>query len=563
MTSGQSKAPSGEREQWTSQTGFILAAIGSAVGLGNIWRFPGVAYENGGGAFLVPYLLALLTAGIPILFLDYAIGHRFRGTPPLAFRRLHRGAEPLGWFQIGIAFLISLYYAAVIAWAASYFVFSFDLRWRADPLTFFVSDYLQVGDPVISTSVVSAVAIPLVLVWVAVLVTLALGVAKGVERANTVLLPLLLVTFVGLVVRALTLPGAIDGLDALFTPKWSALLDPAVWIAAYAQIFFSLSIAFGIMITYSSYQRRKANMTSSGLVVAFSNSSFELLAGVGVFATLGFMAHQQGTSVGELEGLTGPILSFVTFPAVIAQMPGGSFFGVLFFGALVMAGFTSIISILQVVSGAVQDKFGLGVRQSAVGVSLVCGILSLALFSTTSGLLALDTVDQWANNIGVVGSAVAMAVLVVWVLRRGEELRFHLNAVSTFKVGRWWFFFIGLLGPVVLAFMLIQRIITLATEGYEDMPQWYLLTFGWGAIALVVVASVVLTALPWRAHRDVGGFEPWPPYDGADHAVGSGRSHRSGVASDRDGRGDHREPPAAPDRADAADHDRPDHRSTP
>src|SRR5690606_12121398 len=117
-----------EREQWSGQLGFIMAAVGSAVGLGNIWRFPGVAYESGGGAFLIPYLVALLTAGIPILFLDYAIGHRYRGAAPLAYRRMKKKAEALGWFQIMLSFIISVYYAAVIAWALSYFVFAFDLR---------------------------------------------------------------------------------------------------------------------------------------------------------------------------------------------------------------------------------------------------------------------------------------------------------------------------------------------------------------------------------------------------------------------------------------------------
>jgi neurotransmitter:Na+ symporter, NSS family len=504
------------REQWTGQTGFILAAIGSAVGLGNIWRFPGVAYENGGGAFLIPYLCALLTAGIPVLFLDYAVGHRFRGTAPLAFRRIKGWTEHLGWFQIILSFVIAVYYAAVIAWAASYFVYSFTLEWGDDPQGFFLSEYLQVGDPELSTTIVPAVAIPLALVWVSLLVILALGVARGVQRVNVIFLPLLVIAFLGLVVRAITLPGAVDGLDELFTPNWAALGDLNVWIAAYAQIFFSLSIAFGIMVTYSSYQRRKANMTSSGLVVAFANSSFEILAGIGVFATLGFLAHQQSTTIGELEGLTGPIMSFVTFPATISEMPGGNIFGVVFFASLVMAGYTSIISILQGVSGAVQDKFGVGRREAAVGVTLVCGLISLALFSTTSGLLALDTVDQWANNIGVVFSAIAMTVILIWVLRKGEELRFHLNAVSTFKIGRVWTFLVGLVAPVFLSVMLVQRATTLARDGYEDLPSWYLLTFGWGCVAFIVVAAVILTRMPWRVHRDEAGYHPWPPLEPVD-----------------------------------------------
>jgi neurotransmitter:Na+ symporter, NSS family len=498
-----------QRETWTGNTGFILAAIGSAVGLGNIWRFPGVAYESGGGAFLIPYLVALLTAGIPILFLDYAIGHRYRGAAPLAYRRMKKPAEALGWFQITLSFVISVYYAAVIAWALSYFVFAFDLRWGEDTAAFFVGEYLQVSDPGVSASMVSSVAIPLAVVWLAVLVVLALGVAKGVEKVNVIGIPLLGIAFAGLVIRALALPGAVDGLNAFFTPEWGALLDLDVWIAAYSQIFFSLSIAFGIMVTYSSYQRRKANMTTSGLVVAFANSSFELLAGIGVFATLGFLAFRQRVEIAELEGLTGPILSFVTFPAVISEMPGGNIFGAVFFASLVVAGFTSLLSILLGVAATVQEKFGLSWRASAISVSAVCAVISFALFSTTSGLLALDTVDQFANNIGIVLSAIVMCVLIVWVFRRGNLLRTHLNAVSTFHIGRWWLWLVGLVAPVFLLVMLGQKLYSLITEGYEDLPSWYLAVFGWGTIAFALIMAVILTAIPWK-DRDDPSFRPWP-----------------------------------------------------
>jgi NSS family neurotransmitter:Na+ symporter len=509
-TTGGAAAQDAPREEWTGQVGFIIAAIGSAVGLGNIWRFPGVAYENGGGAFLVPYLIALLTAGIPILFLDYALGHRFRGSAPTAFRRVARWLEGLGWFQVMICFVIAIYYTAVIAWAVSFFVFSFDLRWGDDPAAFFTGEYLQLADPGISFDFVPAVLIPLVLVWVVTIVVLAAGVAKGVQRANTVFLPLLVVAFLVLVVRSLFLEGAADGLDALFTPNWAALGDANVWIAAYSQIFFSLSIAFGIMITYASYRKRRANLTSPGLVVAFSNSSFEILAGIGVFATLGFLAHEEGIGVGELEGISGPILSFVTFPAIVSEMPGGPIFGALFFGSLAMAGFTSLLSILQVVSAAFQEKFGWTPRGAATRVGVVSAVVSVLLFSTTTGLIALDTADQWANNIGIVASAVLTTILVVWVQRRGEELRYHLNAVSTFQVGRWWVWLVGLLAPVVLGYMLVSRIVTLLTDGYEGYPACYLAVFGWGAVLLIVVGAAVLTAMRWRRSPD--DFAAWPPF---------------------------------------------------
>ena len=503
------------REEFTGQVGFILSAIGSAVGLGNIWRFPGVAYENGGGAFLIPYLVALLTAGIPILFLDYAVGHRFRGSAPTALRRVKRWLESLGWFQVMICFAISVYYAAVLAWALSFFVYSFDLRWGGDPAGFFTGSYLELADvggadPWITLDFVPQVLLPLLVVWAAAIVVLVAGVAKGLERTNMVFIPLLVVAFGILVVRSLTLEGSVAGLDAFFTPSWSALGDPNVWIAAYSQIFFSLSVAFGIMITYASYRRRRANQTAPGLVVAFANSSFEILAGIGVFAALGFLAAREGVAVGELEGLTGPILSFVTFPAIVSQMPGGPLFGALFFGSLVMAGFTSLISILQVVSAGFQEKFGLTRRQAPVAIGLVAAVLSVLGFSTTTGLIALDTVDQWANNIGIVASAVFTCVFVVWGLRKAPELRYHLNAVSTVRIGWWWYACVGIVVPVILGYMLVSRIVTLLTEGYEGYAGWYLAVVGWGAVALFLLGAWLLTAQRWRSDPDV--FEAWPPY---------------------------------------------------
>ncbi len=149
-------------------------------------------------------------------------------------------------------------------------------------------------------------------------------------------------------------------------------------------------------------------------------------------------------------------------------MPGGPIFGALFFGSLAMAGFTSLLSILQVVSGF-QEKFGWTPRQASVRLGVVSAVISVLLFSTTTGLVALDTADQWANNIGIVGSAVLMSVLVLWVLRRGPELRYHLNAVSTFRLGPWWQVLVAVLAPLVLGYMLVSRIVTLVVDGYEGI----------------------------------------------------------------------------------------------
>jgi NSS family neurotransmitter:Na+ symporter len=485
------------REQFAGRWAFIFAAIGSAVGLGNIWRFPYVAYENGGGAFIIPYLVALLTAGIPLLFFDYAIGHRFKGSPPLAFRRLSRWTESIGWWQVGICFVIGVYYAAIIAWAAMYTWFSLNEAWGDDPEAFFFGQYLQASEDVApSLDFVPSVFWPMLIVWVILLIMLGLGVQNGIARASLIGIPVLVVMFIILVIVALTLPGAIDGLNSFFTPHWEALLNPQVWIAAYGQIFFSLSVGFGIMITYSSYLKRRTNLTGSGLMVGFSNSSFEILAGIGVFSALGFMAQANGVRVDEV--VTGGIgLAFIAFPTLISQAPLGALIGVLFFASLVFAGFTSLISILEVVVSAVKDKLGWSRWVTVSVVVGVSGIISLLMFSTTSGIHLLDVTDAWANNFGIVGAALVAVFVVSWLLRRLDNMINHLNAVSSFRVGRVYKVLVAVILPIVLAYMWISDVVLKATQGYEDMPSWFLNTFGWGMSIALIVIAILLSLIPW------------------------------------------------------------------
>lgn len=492
-----SEATEARRGRFNSRQVFILAAIGSAVGLGNIWRFPYVAYENGGGSFMVPYLVALLTAGIPFLFLDYAIGHRNRGSAPLSFARLRRPTEFLGWWQVGICFLIAVYYAAVIAWALRYVFFSFNQAWGDDPEGFLFADFLQAGDLEISTSPVWGVLLPLLLVWLVVLAVMVLGVQRGIGATAMVAIPVLIITFALLVIRALTLDGAGEGLNALFTPNWDALSEPGVWAAAYGQIFFSLSIGFGIMITYASYVHRRTDMTGSGLVVGFSNSGFELLAGIGVFAALGFMAQAQGVAVDEVAS-DGLGLAFVAFPTLINEAPGGALIGVLFFGSLVLAGLTSLISVIEVVISAVRDKLEL----SRVGASLVVGVpaalISLVLLGTTSGVYVLDIVDHFINQFGILLVAVVSMLVVAWVLRALPTLAAHVNITGSFRLGPIWYAMVAVVAPIALGYVLVRAFLDDLDTPYEGYPTWMLATFGWGAAVAVIVVGVLLSLFRWR-----------------------------------------------------------------
>jgi NSS family neurotransmitter:Na+ symporter len=489
-----------DRGAFSGRLAFIFAAIGSAVGLGNIWRFPAVAYENGGGAFILPYLVALLSAGIPLLFLDYAIGHRWRGSAPAAWRRLKRWTEFIGWWQVLIALIIALYYALILAWATNYTIFSFDQRWGDDAGGFF-DEYTQAlggADATVSFDFVPAVLISMIVVWLAVIVVMALGVQKGIAASSIIFIPLLVVMFIILVVRSLFLPGAIDGLDAFFTPNWAALLDGRVWIAAYGQIFFSLSVAFGIMLTYSSYLKKKTDLTGSGLVVGFANSGFEILCGIGVFSALGFMAQAQGLAVDEVVA-DGIGLAFIAFPTIISEAPAGALIGVLFFGSLVLAGFTSMISIVEVVIAAVQDKFGLARVPATLAVSVPMAVVSVVLFSTTMGLPLLDVMDKWANEYGIVAAAAVSTIVVSYLVRGLPTLRDHLNYAGTFPIGRVWTVCVAAIAPLVLGVSLILSTISLVTADttYSEYPAWFNLVFGWlMAIGLVVVA-IILSLIPW------------------------------------------------------------------
>jgi NSS family neurotransmitter:Na+ symporter len=506
------------RGAFSSRKVFIFAAIGSAVGLGNIWRFPYVAYENGGGAFIIPYLVALLAAGIPFLFLDYALGHRNRGSAPLSFARLRRRSEGLGWWQVGICFMIAVYYAAVIAWAVRYTFFSIDKAWGDDPEGFFFGNFLQAGEPGVQADLVPGVLVQLLIVWLAVIAIMVAGVQKGIGATSIVFIPVLFVAFGILVVQALFLDGAAQGLDALFTPNWEALTEPGVWGAAFGQIFFSLSIGFGIMITYSSYVHRDTDMTGSGAVVGFANSSFELLAGIGVFAALGFMAQASGDPVNEVAS-DGIGLAFIAFPTIISEAPAGALIGVLFFASLVIAGLTSLVSVIEVVISAVRDKFEMTRVGAALAVSVPCTVISLIFFSTTSGIYVLDIVDHFINQFGILLVAVVSMLVISWGFRALPMLADHLNHNGSIHIGTWWRVLISIVAPVALAYILLDGLITDLDKPYEGYPQWMLVTFGWGAAVAVLVFGFLATAVPWRPETSLE-----VPPTAADSAASKGDS---------------------------------------
>lgn len=484
-----------ERSQWGSRLGFLLAAMGSAIGLGNIWRFPAVAYENGGGAFFIPYLFALLTAGIPMLIMEFTIGHKYRSSAPRSLKRISGGMEWIGWWQVIISFVISTYYPIIIAWASMYAYFSFSQAWGDNPEKFFKNDFLNMATPGEFGAFVPSVLIPLVIIWAIVFIILFRGVKKGIELANRIFIPLLLICFLLIVIRAVTLPGAITGLNAFFEPDWSSIMNGSVWVAAYGQIFYSLSIGFAIMITFSSYLPKNSDITNNAFITGFSNSSFELLAGIGVFGALGFMATQTGQSVSEVvEGGIG--LAFMVFPEIVSQMPASALFGFLFFISLVLAGLSSMVSINETYIAALQEKFNISRRKSVlIGVSLA-SIVSV-LYATQGGLVLLDTVDYFINNYGVALVGLIEVVGIAWFARELNNLKSHANEVSDLKIGSWWQFSLRFITPLVLGYMMIQNLRTDMIHAYGDYPREFLFNFGWTIVIGAIALGAFITIKKW------------------------------------------------------------------
>lgn len=232
------------RDRWGSRTIFILAAIGSAVGLGNAWRFPGMAYNNGGGAFLIPYFVALITAGIPLLLLEINVGKKFQAGAPTAFGRIHRRFEGLGWWAVLTSFVIVAYYTVILGWSFNYMWASITQAWSGNAADYFINKVLQrSGGPGEIGGFSLPVLATLVLAWISVWWCVRNGVhSVGKVVKWTVTMPVVLMIILG--IRTITLPGAIEGLNYYLKPDFSALLDVKVWAAAYGQVFFSLSGPF-------------------------------------------------------------------------------------------------------------------------------------------------------------------------------------------------------------------------------------------------------------------------------------------------------------------------------
>jgi len=441
-----------------------MAAIGSAVGLGNLWRFPYICYANGGGAFPIPYFIALLTAGIPLMILEYGLGIRMQGSAPRSLAKLNRRWEFVGWWALIIGMMISMYYIMIMGVSGVYLANSFSakLPWgtTADSAgTFFVQQVLQrSGGPFQLGGMAWGVLIAAIITWFVIFLIIFKGV-RQVGRVVMVTVPLPWLMILILMVRGFTLPGAAEGLNFYLAPNWSKLLEPSTWMAAYGQIFFSLSLGFGIMIAYASYMSRTSDVTNNAFITSFANCATSYLAGFAVFSILGYFAVAANLPVEKVVG-GGPGLAFVVYPAALAKLGDvaswmAPLFSVVFFVALLTLGIDSAFSIVEAFASGVQDKFGWSKTKTAA-VLCIIGAAGTLWFCTKAGIFWLDITDHWVSeSYGLAVIGLLECLLVGWFYKL-SKLREEINSVSEIRIGRWWDFCVKVLTPVVLIFVLIQ-----------------------------------------------------------------------------------------------------------
>ncbi len=499
------------RALWGSKIGFLLAAIGSAVGLGNIWRFSYMAFEHGGGAFLVPYVCALVMAGVPLIILEYTLGHRERGASPLAFARVNPKWEWAGWWMPTVAlFGIMLYYAVIIGWCINYFFFSFNLSWGADPQGFFFSNFLQLSD---SPFALGGIRMPILLstffVWFTCWIICFREINHGIEKACSIFMPILFLLTLILVGWTVSLDGASDAIMNFYLKAdWqkidiiSNFNDPevwSVWVAAFGQIFFTLSLGFGIMITYASYLPDKTDIVGNALWMSVINCTYSFIAGFAVFGIVGFMAQAKGVAFSEvIKG--GPQLAFVVYPEAIRQLPfGQELFGATFFLVLIVAGLSSGISLIEAFTCSVMDKFSWP-RKMVVTLLCVLGFLGSIIFTTRAGLLILDIADHFITNYGLILGGIFECYLVGWLLK-AHVARRHVNGAGGKRLNVFWDICVRYLTPLLLIVIVLQALMGELKVAYGGYSFSALMVFGLGWLLLTLIVACLFVFYPWKPEK--------------------------------------------------------------
>ena len=454
------------RGVWSSKLGFILAASGSAIGLGNIVFFASNAYQFGGGAFYVPYFIALFALGIPVMITEFSLGTMTGRSFPMALSSVvGKKGEFVGWWSLASALFITMYYIAILGWALCMMVGAvFGLM---EPGA--TAPFEPFADPSAGPNATAYFfgllaswwpMIAVVVIWAITLGALLRG-TETIEKTVRVAVPLMWVFMIILIIRGVTLPGGTDGVMYLFTPDLGGIAKPDVWKGAFSQMFFSLSLGLGTMTAYASYLPKDSDQVTNSFMVSLLNCGFEYIAGIAIFSMLfAFALNPVG---GTLS------LSFFAIPQGIAAFPFAvKVFGFAFFFLIVMAGITSAISLVEGMASAIIDKMGID-RKKALTMVAVPGIIG-SLITTlpfivdpglagngTVGLNFLDILDHWAFGYSLLTVGFLECVFLGWVFG-AANLRAFVNQHSRLKLGAWFDVLIRFVIPAILLVVIVWNL---------------------------------------------------------------------------------------------------------
>lgn len=442
-----------KRDSFGSKFGVIAAAAGSAVGLGNIWRFPYVAGENGGGAFIIIYLIFIISIGIPVMLSEFTIG---RSAQRNAFGSFKKLAPKTHWYLIGLmgvvaAFMILAFYSTVAGWTLEYIYLSF-----ADAFSNKTPDQLTTMFESFKSSTFRPILWQLVFMVLTAWIVIA-GVQRGIEKYAKILMPILLLLIIVLDIRAVTLSGAKEGLEFLFKPDFSKL-DTNSILEALGQAFFSLSIGMGTLITYGSYINRRENLTTTAINVTAADTIIAILAGVAIFpAVFAF----------GIEPNAGPDLIFRTLPNIFMQMPGGYIFSLLFFILLAVAALTSSISVLEVVVAYFVEELGL-IRKRATILAAV-SIAAIGVLCTMSWGVFKDVkifqynifelMDFSASSVFLPLGGFFIVIFLGWYLGKGLiKQEISSNGIYKARLVSLFVIIIKFIAPIAIALVFLNGI---------------------------------------------------------------------------------------------------------
>lgn len=442
-----------QRDSFTSKFGIIAAAAGSAIGLGNIWRFPYVLGENGGGAFLLVYLGFVIVLGIPVMLSEFIIGRRAKLNAYGSFKKIAPGtAWPLvGIMGIVAAFVILAFYSTIAGWTLHYMYASFANHFSGKSTTELSEMF---------TSFMSSGLLPVFWQVVFIILTAAIilsGVKKGIEKYSKILMPFLLLLLIALCIRAVTLPGAMEGVNFLFKPDFSKI-NGSVILSALGQAAFSLSIGMGALITYSSYFPKTTVLPSTAFQVSMADVFIAVLAGLAIFPAVFALGMEPSEGVG---------LIFMVLPNVFMEMTGGYFIAIAFFVLLSIAALTSSISIFEVVVAYLSEEFKIKRKAATITTlfaSLFVGVFCTLSWSTFEGVTIFgknifDSLDFAASNILLPLGALLIVVFVGWYMKT-SEVKAELSNEGKVKVQLFTVFnvIIKIVAPIAIALVFLQGI---------------------------------------------------------------------------------------------------------